>query len=219
MRSKLATFALAGAVGLTGVAGVALVAPALSYAATGDSTALEDRVSSVKEALAGLVTDGTLTQEQADEVASTLAERGPLGGHDRPAGPGGRGGFGRGLAPVLEELGMTPEEVRAAAEAGTTLRELAQQQQVSPDALVDALVAAKQERLDEAVADGRLTQVEADAKAADVEARITESLDEPVRLGRGHSGGHHRHDGDDGADEGTTPSQTPSVTPSQSADA
>ena len=44
MRTKLATFALAGALGVTGVAGAALVAPAVSYAATGDSTALDARV-------------------------------------------------------------------------------------------------------------------------------------------------------------------------------
>ncbi len=69
MRSKLATVALAGALGITGVVGAALVAPALSYAATGDSTALDDHVASLKDALEGLVSDGTLTQSQADEVA------------------------------------------------------------------------------------------------------------------------------------------------------
>ncbi len=48
MRSKLATVALAGALGITGVVGAALVAPALSYAATGDSTALDDHVASLR---------------------------------------------------------------------------------------------------------------------------------------------------------------------------
>jgi hypothetical protein len=216
MRSKIATLALAGALGLTGVAGAALGAPALSYAATGDSTALEDRVASLKQALAGLVTDGTLTQAQADEVAATLAERGPSGGPGRHGGPGGRGGLGGpGLASALEDLGITSEEVRAAAEAGTTLAELAKQQGVSSDELVDALVAAGDERLDEAVAAGRLTQAEADEKAADLEARITERLDEPVRLGRG--GRHHSHD--DGDEEDSAPSQAPSAAPSQSDDA
>ena len=38
MRTKLATFALVGALGLSGAAGATLLAPAVSYAATGDST-------------------------------------------------------------------------------------------------------------------------------------------------------------------------------------
>ena len=59
MRTKLATVALAGALGLTGVAGAALLVPAVSYAATGNGTALAERVTSLKEALAGLVTDAS----------------------------------------------------------------------------------------------------------------------------------------------------------------
>ena len=216
MRKTLTTLALAGAVGLTGVAGAALVVPAVSYAATGDSTALEDRVASIGEALTGLVSDGTLTQAQADEVASTLADRGPLGGRQ---GHGGLGGVGRALAPALEELGITAEELRAAAEAGTTLGALAEANDVSRDELVTTLVEAAQTRLDEAVADGRLTQAEADEKVAGLEDRITASLDEPVRLGRGHHGGPGRYSHDDDADEGTAPPQTPSTTPSQSGDA
>lgn len=214
MRTTLTTLALAGVVGLTGVAGAALVAPAVSYAATGDSTALEDRVASLTEALTSLVTDGTLTRAQADEVASTLAERGPFGGQH---GHGGPGGVGRALAPALEELGITAEELRAAAEAGTTLGALAEADDVSRDELVTALVDAAQARLDEAVADGRLTQAEADERVAGLEERITASLDEPVRLGRGHHGGPGRHSHDDA--RGTAPSQTPSTTPSQSDDA
>lgn len=214
MRSRLASLAVAGVVGLTGVAGAALIAPAVSYAATGDSTALEDRVASLRQALTGLVSDGTLTQAQADQVASALAEHGPRG-------HGGRGGFG--LTGVLEDLGITAEEVRAAAQAGTTLAELAEANGVSSQRLVDALVAATQERLDDAVADGRLTQAEADERAAEVESRITQSLDEPVRLGRGHRGGHGGGGGgghhSSGAGEGADPSTGPSTAPSQSDDA
>ena len=234
MRKRLATFALAGAVGLTGVAGVALVGPAVSHAATGDGHALEERVSSIEEALAGLVTDGTITQAQADRVATTLAERGPTGRR------GGHGG-GRGLlAAAAEDLGITPKELRAAAQAGTTLAELAEENDVTRDELVDALVAAQKTRLDEAVREGRLTQAEADVEAAEAQERITALLDEPVRLGgrghhihghghgRGHGRGHghirghgHGHDSDsDNAEEapGEAPTQVPSAAPSQSDD-
>ena len=147
MASKLSTYALAGAIGLTGVAGAALVVPAVSYAATGDSTP-------------------------------------PCGGHGH-----GHGSRGMHLA-ALEDLGITAEEVRTAAEAGSTLAELAQEQGVERQALIDALVAAHQERLDAAVADGRLTQAEVDEKAADLQAHVTEMVDEeiPAKGGRGHHG-------------------------------
>ena len=198
MRTKLATYALAGTLGLVGVVGGALVAPAVSYAATGDSTALDARLTSLKEALTGLVSDGSITQAQADEVATTLAEARVGDGH----GPhGGRVD----LAAAAEALGITEDALRTAAEEGTTLAELAEQEGVSTDTLVDALVEARQTSLAEAVTEGRLTQAEADEKAADREARVTESLDDPI--GRGHGGG--MRDGHAGGDADADASTTP----------
>ena len=179
MRTKLASYALAGALGLSGAAGVALLTPAVSYAATGDSATIG---SALKSALAGLVSDGTITQAQADKVATVLEAARPPGG-----GPGGRHGR-LDLAAAAEALGMTEAELRTAGEAGTTLADLAEEKGVSTDTLVDALVAAEKERLAAAVTDGRLTQAEADARAADLETRITESLDRPI-CGPGGRGG------------------------------
>ena len=171
MRTTLASYALAGALGLSGAAGVALLAPAVSYAATGDSSTIG---SALKSALAGLVSDGTITQTQADEVATALEEARPLRGH-------GERRHGRlDLAAAAEALGMTEAELRTAGEAGKSLADLAEEQDVSTDALVDALVAAEKERLAAAVTDGRLTQAEADARAATLETRITQSLDKPL---------------------------------------
>jgi hypothetical protein len=206
MRMKLATYALAGALGLTGVAGAVLVAPAVSHAATGDSAALERRVSSLKDALKGLVGNGTITQAQADQVASTLAASRPedLGGH-RGHGGGGRGAH----LEALSSLGITAQEVRVAAAAGKKLAQLAQEQGVSQDKLVSTLVAAGKARLADAVADGRLTQAEADEKAADLEARVRKHLAEPVRAKGGHRGGHHGPD----SDAATPPSEPGSQTP------
>lgn len=206
MRTKLASLALAGALGVSGAAGVALLAPTLSYAATGDSSALTERVTALKEALAGLVSDGTISQAQADKVATLLAEKGP-----RPGGPGGHGHHGPGgpggpgLDAAAEKLGMTEDELRTALSEGKTLADLADEKGVAQDALVDAMVAAAKEHLAEKVADGRLTQAEADERAADLEARITERLDEPMPMGRGL----HRHHGAP-QDSTTAPSAAPS---------
>lgn len=187
MRTKLSSYALVGALGLSGVAGAALVVPAVAYAATGDSTALDNRVSSIRSALAGLVSDDTLTEAQADAVATTLAEAMPPRGPGGPGGHGGRGG-GMHLQVAAEALGMSVDELRAAAADGKTLADLAADNGVTEQTLIDALVAAHEEKLDAALADGRLTQPEADEKLADARTRITERLDEPIRQ-RGHGRG------------------------------
>ncbi len=205
MRTKLATYALAGALGLSGVAGAALVAPAVSYAATGDSTALDARVTSLKQALAGLVSDDSITQAQADEIATTIAEARAEG-----LGRGGHGGGGRvDMGAAAEALGISEEELRTQTQAGRTLADIAEAEGVPKADLVDALVAAAETRLAEAVTAGRLTQTEADARAAELEARITESLDELCGPGgRVGPGG----PGDDAAED--APTSAPSASTS-----
>ena len=183
MRIKLATLALTGALAVTG----AVLGPAVSYAATSSADAASDRISSLKNALAGLVSNGTLTQAQADSVASSLAESMPP-----RRGPGGGRGGGIDLEVAAETLGLTVEELRAQSRAGRTLAQIADAQGVSQDDLVAALVEAAEARLAQAVTDGRLTQEQADARAADLEARITEKLDEVCapggRAGQGKRG-------------------------------
>ena len=216
MRSTLATLALTGALGLSGAA---LLAPAVSYAATGDSTALTSRVDAVKTALTGLVSDGTITQAQADEVATAVASTPP----ERRGSRSGRGGHGGGrvdLAVAAKALGLTEAELRTAAAQGKTLAQLAEQEGVSEAALVKALVAAEKTRLAEAVADGRLTQAEADARAADASVRITAALDAPLKAcdrgGRGPGNG-TAPGGSPSSTPSTAPSATPSATTSSSA--
>ena len=169
MRRKwIITTTAAGAVML---GGLAVAGPALAEDATGTSA-----VERITEALAGLVDDGSITQEQADEVAATLAESG-IGG---PSGRGGHGP-GRDFSVAAETLGMSEDELRAALQAdGTTLARIAEDQGVEADALVDALVTAGEERIADAVADGRITQEEADERLADLEALITERVESPL---------------------------------------
>jgi hypothetical protein len=166
------------AAGVLALGGLAVAGPALADEAGAAGTGVVERIT---EALSGLVDDGSLTQEQADEVASTLAQQG-IGGHGRHGdGPGGGPGGGPGLAAAAEALGMTEAELRTALEVeDATLAGVAEDQGVPVDTLVDALVAAERERLAAAVEDGRLTQDEADERLADLEARITERVSEPL---------------------------------------
>ncbi|MGY2066084.1 hypothetical protein [Blastococcus sp. SYSU DS0619] len=178
MRKKIVVGAAAGALTLTGlaVAVPALAAPAATAEAAAGAT---DRI---RDALSGLVSDGSLTQEQADQVAGTLAEQ----------GLGGRGGHPGGgwldLSAAAGALGLTEEELRTALEPdGTTLADVAEDQGVAAEDLVDALVLAEEERIAEAVEEGRLTQEQADERLADVETRVTERI-ESTHLGRGGRG-------------------------------
>ena len=190
MRTKLIIATTAGVLTL---GGMAVAVPALADSGSPAGSAV-DRIT---EALSGLVDDGSITQEQADEVATALDEAGI--GH----GGGHRGG-GFDLSTAATALGMTEDELRTALETdGTTLADVAGDQGVEVDALVDALVTAQQERIADAVEDGRLTQEQADERLADLEERVTERVNSEAPVG-GPGHGHHggwggRHGG--GADD------------------
>ena len=162
MRKKLVVAATAGALTLTGLA---VAVPALAETDTaGTASSAVDRI---KDALSGLVGDGSITQEQADEVATTLDQAG-IGGH------GHHGGGWHGLEAAAETLGMTEDELRTALDAqGATLASVAEEQGIAVDALVDALVTEKQERITQAVEEGMPQEV-ADERLADLEQRVTE---------------------------------------------
>ncbi|MCW2613447.1 MAG: hypothetical protein JWN08_441 [Frankiales bacterium] len=206
MRKKIITAALAGTLGLTGVA---LMAPSSALAQPADGSS---RLSALKDALKGLVTDGTLTQSQADEVASTLAEARPEHGPRGHDGGPGRDGAGKvAQEEVAKVLGITVDELRTQREAGKTLAQIAEAEGVEKADLVDGLVAAAKAQLAQAVTDGRLTQARADELSAGLEARITEQVD---RVGRGPRGGHGRHHGPHGDAPDGTSSTAPSTAPS-----
>jgi len=162
VRKKLVVAAAAGALTLTGLA-VAVPAVAQTEDTDGTSTSVVDRI---KDALSGLVDDGSISQEQADEVATTLGDSG-FGGH------WGHGGW-HGLEAAAEALGMTEDELRTALQAeGATLAKVAEEKGVAVDTLVDALVTAQREGIAKAVESG-MPQDVADKRLADVEQRVTE---------------------------------------------
>ncbi len=167
--------------------------PVAAAAQTPETPApVADRPSPFADVLAGLVTDGTLTQEQADKVAAAFeaarAEHGGPGrggpgedGHGR-GGPGGGGHGPRGarIEAVATALGLTPEELRAEVTAGKTIAEVATANGVAVQSVIDALVTDAKDHIAQAVTDGKLTQAEADTKLAEVEQRITDMVNNPL---------------------------------------
>src|SRR3954452_10516796 len=199
MKRKVTSLAMAGVIGIGGLTAGAVLAPAIASAATGDSStgaAVRDRVTEIKNALAGLVKDGTLTQAQADKVATTLDQKLPQGGH-------GGHGFGRpNLDTAASALGMTEDQLGQQLQSGKSLADVAKSKNVSVNTLLSKLVTAAQNDLAAAVKAGRLTQAQADSLKTDLQARITEMVN---RQGFGR-GGHGRH----GDDDGNVPTPSPS---------
>lgn len=166
---------LAGGVAALG-AGILAVGP-LRALAQDDG---DDGDGWVGDALDGLVEDGTLTQAQADAVVDALQDARP----DRFPGFGLWPGGGRlevGVS-VLDEaadaIGVEEDELLAALRDGQTIAEVAESEGVDPQAVIDALVAAAGERLDQAVADERIDQEDADEHLAELTERITEFVNE-----------------------------------------
>jgi len=171
----------------TGAIGAVAMTPA---SATTSDNVVTSRLAHIKSALSGLVTDGTLTQAQADKVAGTLDSQAPMAGM---GGRGGRGGMGGGAGGMgmaqshdaaAKALGMTSDELYAAVQGGKSLADVAKDQKVSVATLVKAMVAGAESDLAAAVKAGTLTQAQADTLKSSLTERITDQVN-GVRAGGG----------------------------------
>lgn len=136
----------------------------------------------LRDALDALVDDGTISADQADAVAATLADELPAGRH------GHRPGFGIALDAVAEVLGIDADDLRTELDAGATVGELADAAGVERRAVIDAIVAAATERATAAVEEGRLTDALADELLARLDERLPDLLDAELPGGSGHRG-------------------------------
>jgi polyhydroxyalkanoate synthesis regulator phasin len=130
------------------------------------------------------VDEGRLTEEQAAELKQRIDENeypflgGPwrLGpGLDERGldvfGPFGHFGDFKLLSTAASYLGMTEAELREALE-DNTLAEIAKEHGKTAAGLVQQLVATQTKRIDEAVADGKLTDEQATALKAELKERM-----------------------------------------------
>jgi hypothetical protein len=126
----------------------------------------------IRAELQNLVDDSTISAAQADAVAADLASSVPVRG---PGGPGWHhrhpGFDGEVLAGLL---GIDVEMLRSDLRDGKTVAEIAAEQGVDVQTVIDSLVAEAEAHLDVSIESGRLTQEEADAKLAEVTERITD---------------------------------------------
>jgi polyhydroxyalkanoate synthesis regulator phasin len=121
------------------------------------------------------VADGRMTKEQATELKQRIdsGEYPPVVGR---GGPGGRGFEHHGqfaiLATAAAYLGMSEADLRAALD-DQTLAEVAKKHGKTVDGLVKALVVAEEKKIDEAVADGRITKTQ----ATEIKSNLTERME------------------------------------------
>lgn len=133
----------------------------------------------LKQALKNQVDDavdaGTLTKEQGAKIKDRIdSDEYPLlFGHDR--GPDGHGFGHHGhfeiLATASAYLGTSEADLREALD-DQTLADIAKEKGKSVSGLVKALVTAEEKKIDEAVADGRITK----AQASELKSKLTERM-------------------------------------------
>jgi hypothetical protein len=218
-KNRLAIVGLAAGLLGGGAAGIALTSPGLAVGQTADSNSNTDDPTAegtdrladfLNETLAPLVADGTITQAQADAVIKALEDARP----ERPFGPGRGmriGPIGDVFRAAADTIGVSAADLRAALADGQTIAEVADAHNVAASDVVDAMVAEIKTRLDEAVANGDLTQAEADEHLADAKEHTTDLVngDVPRFDGRGPFGRDGNGDpNDDNSNGGSDNSDT-----------
>jgi AraC-like DNA-binding protein len=128
---------------------------------------------------------GRLTQAQADQMKQRLENGAPF-----PFPPGPRP-FGRGLGPhaggpagtlgaAAQYLGISDAELASDLRHGQTLAQVARARGKSVSGLEQAITTATKTRLDEAVADGRITKAQENELLNRLSARIGNRVNRPL---------------------------------------
>jgi hypothetical protein len=217
MRKLWKIVGIATLVAILGVATIGVVA----YAQNDDNGYPFDFAAKFKEALAGIlgisvekydsaveqaqkqvldqaVAEGWLTQEQADLYQWRMNQAPRKGMWGMGKGFGGMGpgmhGFGMGdslVSIAADKLGMKLTDLLTELQNGKSIADVAKEKGVDTQVIVDAYVAQAKETLDKAVADGNITQKQADYQLEQLQTRVTEQLNNTWQGFDGGRGGRH----------------------------
>lgn len=176
---------------------VALTAGTVGVSSAASKTTKATRVSVTKAAtvsvkgpraevasvLAALVTQGTITQAQADAITAALAAAETAARANAPQ-MGPKGPMGADLAArmalITSTLGIDEATIKSRLAAGETLAAIAGSK---TDALISALVAEMTKQIDAAVAAGKLTAAQATTMKAGLTANVTKEVNESRQAG------------------------------------
>jgi transposase-like protein len=136
------------------------------------------------------VAAGKIDQNRANQIIQAIQsgqgfmhEGGPRGGGQGPQGQGDPGMRGGGML-AASAIGITPDQLRTEMQGGKTLAQVAQAHGISRDDLKAKLTAAQKARLDQAVANGRMT---ADQETQ-ILSRFSGNLDKMIDFVPGQNG-------------------------------
>ena len=163
------------------------------------------RAKAAKDALDGLVANGTINQDQENAVIQALKDalaqdKGKLAGHARARIEGGM------LKVAADKIGVTPKDLIQARRNGQSIADVANSKGVNPDDVVKAIVDAGNQRIDQAVSNGHLAQDKADAlkaKLPDLARKIVNATGMPNR-------NHHGGNGDNSSSSSSSSDQSTS---------
>jgi hypothetical protein len=161
----------------------------------------------VDEALA----EGWLTEDQAERMQERMDQgpgargmgKGFMGPHGGVMGRGGDSLIGM----VAEELDLSVQELFSELQDGKSIADVAGEKGVDVESIADAYLAQLEENLTQAVAEGKITQNQADWKLEQAQERVQEQLNNTWEGGfRGFPGGRRpgRMGGFPGQGEGTS---------------
>jgi hypothetical protein len=150
------------------------------------------------------VTDGWLTEQQAELLQWRMDQEATRGldggkGFGMMGGRGMRGPMGMGFGGdnlysiAADKLGMKLTELLTELQNGKSIADVAKDKGVDTQTIIDAYVAQAKETLDKSVADGNITQKQADYQLEQITQRVTDQIDNtgfggPMGGGR-HGGG------------------------------
>ena len=170
------------------VAVVAAVMSGLALAqTTDDTTEAPSFQTRVQEQLAPLVEDGVITQAQADAITDNFVEAQTERQQAREERRAQRDADRQEL---LDLLGIEGEALREAFSEGQTLADVAETQGVDVQSVIDLLVGNAEDRIAQAVEDGKLTAEEAEEKLAEITDKVTDKVNNGGGFGKHGRGGH-----------------------------
>ena len=165
--------------------------PAATATVTEHASTAQGHREGLKTILDQMVSEGKITQAQEDDILSRvrshMAEhmKGRPGG-DRHALGAIIGGESQAVADLFK---ITPAELRKSLEAGQSLHAIAQAHNVSDQALMDTMTKAFKDRLDKAVAAGKLTSDREQTMLTQFQTRLPQLINSTPSQFTGHGRG------------------------------
>jgi polyhydroxyalkanoate synthesis regulator phasin len=172
MKKLIASLGIAASLGV-GAFALNTVSPAgaspslaQSSAQTSSTGSCPQRVS-LKDVLDGLVKDGTISQDQQDKIVGALKAAHDSNKQSSPQKSGPAAPRVRAIQGALDvsanKIGVSVDELKTAVKGGQSVADVATAHTVDPASVEQAIVDAATSKIDEAAANGRLTEQQASA--------------------------------------------------------